>query len=90
MINGSYQAVVALGSSLCFPPITLAGRKMGHFQRMAGIPRGRHLFLLVWQTDKDTRRRHGQGLADAVWVGMRPGDYILGLGLFFLNQIMLI
>lgn len=30
MINGSYQAAVALGSWLCFPPITLAGRKMGH------------------------------------------------------------
>lgn len=30
VINGSYQAAVALGSRLCFPPITLAGRKMGH------------------------------------------------------------
>lgn len=29
VINGSYLEVVALGSWLCFPPITLAGRKMG-------------------------------------------------------------
>lgn len=33
-------------------------------------------FSFVWQTDKDTRRRHGQGLADPVWVRMRPVDYI--------------
>lgn len=59
MINGSYQEAVALGGWLCFPPITLTGRKMGHMEN-GWNSLGQTLVFTCMQTDKETRR-HGEG-----------------------------
>lgn len=70
VINGSYQAAVALGSWLCFPPITLTGRKMGRGGN-GWNSEGQTLIFTCLPTDKETGRRHGEGLPDTVWVRMR-------------------
>lgn len=67
VINGSYREVVALGSWLCFPPITLTGRKMRRGGNGWNSERQTLIFTCLL-TDKESRRRHGEGLPDTVLV----------------------
>lgn len=74
VINGSYRELVELGSWLCFPTITLTGRKMGLGGGRLEFLRGRHSFSLACRLIK--RRRHGEGLPDTVWICMRSDNQL--------------